>query len=37
MRLEADWSEFEADGACLRGYVVRQASSTDPLPVAIVI
>src|ERR1700691_2113295 len=37
MRLEADWSEFEADGARLRGYVGRQTSSTDPLPVAIVI
>ncbi|MGA2319476.1 MAG: dienelactone hydrolase family protein [Solirubrobacteraceae bacterium] len=37
MRLEADWSEFEAEGARLRGYLARPAASTDPLPVAIVI
>ena len=37
MRLEANWSEFEGEGARLRGYVARPASSTDPLPVAIVI
>jgi carboxymethylenebutenolidase len=37
VRLETDWSEFEADGARMRGYVARPATSTEPLPVAIVI
>jgi carboxymethylenebutenolidase len=37
VKLETGWSEFEADGARLRGHLARPASSTDALPIAIVI
>ncbi len=37
MKLETGWSEFEADGARLRGHLARPAASAEPLPIAIVI
>jgi len=37
MRLQTEWSEFEAGGARLRGYLARPAPAADALPIAIVI
>jgi carboxymethylenebutenolidase len=37
MRLDTGWSEFDAQGARLRGYFARPSSADEPLAIAIVI